>query len=60
MRRFVIMAIAVAGLLAFGATAASAAANFKSQRRGRHVAKAGHVERTDELGLAGLEVMSWY
>jgi hypothetical protein len=31
MRRFVILAIAVTGLLAFGATTASAAANFKSQ-----------------------------
>jgi hypothetical protein len=31
MRRFVILAIAVAGLLAFGAATASAAANFKSQ-----------------------------
>jgi len=30
-RRFVILAIAVTGLLAFGATTASAAANFKSQ-----------------------------
>ncbi len=31
LRRFVILAIAVTGLLAFGATTASAAANFKSQ-----------------------------
>ena len=31
MRRFVILAIAVTGLLAFGATTASAAGNFKSQ-----------------------------
>src|SRR2546429_8449282 len=31
MRRFVILVIAVTGLLAFGATTASAAANFKSQ-----------------------------
>jgi hypothetical protein len=31
MRHFVILAIAVTGLLAFGATTASAAANFKSQ-----------------------------
>jgi hypothetical protein len=31
MRRFVILAIAVTGLLAFGAATASAAANFKSQ-----------------------------
>ena len=31
MRRFLILAIAITGLLAFGATTASAAANFKSQ-----------------------------
>ena len=31
MRRFLILAIALTGLLAFGATIASAAANFKSQ-----------------------------